>query len=50
MHPESLSLTYGSVLKEVDDMDLLSVTFHLKIIFEKHPAVYKRASLPIGDL
>ena len=52
MHPQSPPLTIdGTVLKESDDLDILSVTFDAKLTFEKHlRSVSRAASQRLGIL
>ena len=45
MHPQSPPLTVGrTVLKESVDLDVLGVTFDLKMTFEKHLCSVSRAA------
>ena len=45
MHPQSPTLTIGgTVLKESDGHIILGVTFHSKMIFEKHLRSVSRAA------
>ena len=52
IHLQSLPLTIGgTVLKESDDLDMLGVTFHSKMTFEKHlRSVSRAASQRLGIL
>ena len=56
MHPQSPPLTVsGTVLKESVHLDILVVTFHSKITFEKHiyfalfPVQFLRGSVCLGN-
>ena len=52
MHPQSPPLTtFGTVLKESDDLVILRVTFDSKMAFEKHlRSVSRVASQRLGNL